>query len=173
MNKLFDFRSFWTKHRPVDEAVNGSKDQLGMLIRNPQALVLMLDFDGVLHPYESGSLTQLPILEEWLASKPDVDVVISSNWRESHTLAQLKSYFNETLRDRVIGTTPYFYEKSRLDEIQDVVAKYGIRSWIALDDDVDEFNDQHRLVVTDASKGLTVETIADLDRLYYMRNFVA
>ena len=61
------------------------------LQRAPRGPVLMLDIDGVLHPGQSGTLIYLPLLETWLRAHPDVDVVISSNWRETHTLDELRN----------------------------------------------------------------------------------
>ncbi|MDF6623942.1 HAD domain-containing protein, partial [Escherichia coli] len=91
------------------------------LQRAPRGPVLMLDIDGVLHPGQSGTLIYLPLLETWLRAHPDVDVVISSNWRETHTLDELRNFFSIELRERVIGCTPVLPDCTRLDEILCVV----------------------------------------------------
>lgn len=36
----------------------------------------MLDIDGVLHSFQSGTLVLLPVFEEWLRQWPSVRVVI-------------------------------------------------------------------------------------------------
>lgn len=139
--------------------------QMGQLERAPGRAVVMLDIDGVLHPYQSGSLALLPRFEDWLESVPDVDVIISSSWRESHSLSQLKRYFREPLRNRIIGTTPLFYGESRLSEILYMVRLYQISCWAAIDDDGREFNNDNHLVLTQTAEGLTESHIEQLSAL--------
>jgi hypothetical protein len=72
-------------------------------------MILFLDIDGVLHPegvMAAAYFQHLPRLEEVLRRHPTVDIVISSTWRESHTLAQLKGRFADDVASRVIDTTP-------------------------------------------------------------------
>jgi hypothetical protein len=66
-------------------------------------------------------------------------VVISSNWRETHTLDELRNFFSIELRERVIGCTPVLPDCTRLDEILCVVREYGVTQWAALDDRVQNF----------------------------------
>lgn len=126
----------------------------------------MLDIDGVLHPYQSGSLVHLPKFEEWLEFMPEVDIVISSSWRESHTLHQLKSLFSSNMQHRIIGTTPILFDKTRLDEIQIFARENNISQWVAIDDDLTEFSDKSRLVATQTSKGLTEESYEQLNDFF-------
>lgn len=135
------------------------------LLRAPRGPVLMLDIDGVLHPGQSGTLIYLPLLETWLRTHPDVDVVISSNWRETHTLDELRNFFSIELRERVIGCTPVLPDSTRLDEILLVVREYGITQWAALDDRVQEFPDASRLVATEYLDGITGESLLQLTRV--------
>jgi hypothetical protein len=37
---------------------------------------------------------------------PEVEIVISSSWRETHFLEDLKANFSASLRGRIIGVTP-------------------------------------------------------------------
>jgi hypothetical protein len=73
-------------------------------------MLLFLDFDGVLHPAISTDAIDLfcrrPLLEDVLRSCPQVDVVISSTWRETRTLDQLQSLFSADIQPRIIAVTP-------------------------------------------------------------------
>ncbi len=137
------------------------------LQRAPRGPVLMLDIDGVLHPGQSGTLIYLPLLETWLREHADVDVVISSNWRETHTLDELRGLFSMELRERVIGCTPVLPDCTRLDEILCVVREYGVTHWAALDDRVQDFPDTRRLVATECLDGLTGESLLQLSRVMW------
>lgn len=77
-------------------------------------MLLFLDFDGVLHPYapwphdevvRAGYFQRLPRLEAVLRDFPGVRVVVSSDWRRHHAIEELREFFSEDIRDRVIGTT--------------------------------------------------------------------
>lgn len=136
----------------------------GRLVRSPRGPVLMLDFDGVLHPAQAGTLIYLPVLEAWLRRHPDVDVVVSSNWRDTHTLDELRSLFSVDIQPRVIGTTPTIEDAYREDEILALVHHYGIASWAALDDQVSQFprTAAAHLVATEYFDGITAPTLARL-----------
>lgn len=110
----------------------------GVLSRAPARRVLMLDIDGVLHPAQSGSLIYLPLLEAWLREQTCVDVVVSSNWKNTHTVEQLRRFFSVDLRDRVLGTTPDC-RGVREDQILALVEQYDIELWAAVDDREDGF----------------------------------
>ena len=79
-----------------------------------ERILLFLDFDGVLHPQYEGqqqvpdevAFCHLPRFEELLRDFPEVDVVISSAWRKQITLDELKNYFSEDIRTRIVGATP-------------------------------------------------------------------
>lgn len=66
--------------------------------------VLMLDFDGVLHPASGGDVAdfaRLPLLEEVLADLA-CHVVISSTWREHYPLTELQRLLGNVVGPRVI-----------------------------------------------------------------------
>lgn len=129
----------------------------GVLSRSPIGPVLMLDFDGVLHPAQSGTLLYAPLLEAWLRTHPTVDVVISSNWRDTHTLDELRNRFAVDMRERIIGTTPSTTTGYREDEILELVSKHNITRWAALDDRPDQFptTGKTHLVVTEYFDGIS------------------
>jgi hypothetical protein len=72
----------------------------------PGASVLYLDFDGVMHPAECGSFCNAPFLQRVLESCPEVDVVLSTNWRINADPEQLPSHFPSDIRFRVVDVTP-------------------------------------------------------------------
>ncbi|WP_022982641.1 HAD domain-containing protein [Ideonella sp. B508-1] len=114
------------------------KQPNGHLSRTPARRVLMLDIDGVLHPAQSGSPIYLPLLEAWLREHRCVDVVVSSNWKNTHTVEQLRQFFSVDLRDRVLGTTPDC-RGVREDQILELVERHDIELWGAVDNREDGF----------------------------------
>lgn len=73
------------------------------------ASVLFLDFDGVTHPEVCTTpelFCRLPLIEDVLLRHPHVQIVISSSWREHHSLDELRLHFCHELRERVVGCTP-------------------------------------------------------------------
>ena len=116
--------------------------------------VLFLDIDGVLQPeppQPDQRLRSLPRLVSVLRDFPQVDVVISSLWRETLNLEELRALFPLDLRDRIIGVTPIaervdgWLPARREGEILDWLQASGriCAPWIALDDQGWQFT-QHR-----------------------------
>lgn len=124
----------------------------------------MLDFDGVLHPRQTGSFVHLGLLAGWLRSHPGVDVVISSSWRETNSLVALRDLFPHDLQSRIVGTTPIFEGRMREEELLSFARLHGVRQWVSLDDAASEFPTiaPSHLVATDYRNGLSPP---DLDRL--------
>ena len=107
-------------------------------------MILFLDFDGVLHGLGRPVFEHLPRFEAILRDFPQIEVVISSSWRETYSLDALLNFFSEDVRPRIVGTTPVITTKwppyprhIRHKEIQEYMAlkSYDTRSWFALDDD--------------------------------------
>lgn len=112
-------------------------------------VILFLDFDGVLHhvfPREDRTDDQnapfyyLPRLERVLRDFPQVRVVISSTWRRHKSLDELREYFSEDLRDRVVGVTAEGPE-DRFRAVRQHLClhwleEHGLKNarWVALDD---------------------------------------
>lgn len=138
---------------------------------------LFLDFDGVLHPVGAGPaqwFCQLPLLERFLREDaPHWAVVISSSWRDDHTMAELREVFSSDLRGRILGTTPaddapglhstWGAQASlypREIQIRHYLAQRGLSSsdWLALDDIGHGFRDARanpHLVLCNPATGLT------------------
>lgn len=110
-------------------------------------MILFLDFDGVLHPEpcynEADYFCCLPRLARVLADYPGVSIVISSTWR-TRSLEQLRAFFPEWLRPRIIGSTPHHRDFANDVDIgrypreaecrEWLRAKQPYSEWIALDD---------------------------------------
>lgn len=134
-------------------------------------MILFLDFDGVLHPAVNHEAALLlcnrPLLEDVLRRCPSVEIVVSSTWRKTRALDELRSLFSADIAPRIVGLTPQWRE------IQDP-ATYGtyvrqaeveswLRSserqweqWMAVDDQAHLFRPFCKnLFVTNATTGLT------------------
>lgn len=117
-------------------------------------MLLFLDFDGVLHPFfpredrpdvENRAFSYRPRFERVLREHHQLEIVICSDWRKSHSLEGLRGFFSEDIRPRILGVTPV------LPKDRTGVGWVGIRHrealawletqamsnrpWVALDDD--------------------------------------
>lgn len=150
--------------------------------------VLYLDFDGVLHhdnclwhprrgaylhaPEGYRLFQHAPLLEAMLAPYPKVKVVLSTSWVRQYRYSGAAKRLPESLRSRVIGATyhshmenPWFWEKPRWKQIWEDVCRRGPGSWLALDNDVEEWPPQlaRHLVASDDTDGINPPAIqADL-----------
>jgi HAD domain in Swiss Army Knife RNA repair proteins len=78
-----------------------------------QAVILFLDFDGVTHPEPyapQAAFTQLSLIESVVRERVHVAIVVSSSWRESHSLDELRAFFAPDLQRRVVGVTPDLWD---------------------------------------------------------------
>jgi len=113
-------------------------------------VILFLDFDGVMHPVNQVDLfCREEHLARVLRDFPGIDIVISSSWRETHTLKNMKTFFLTDLRSRIVGVTPVIEMRDavegqgvRLREINQYLTETANqhRSWFALDDDISLFS---------------------------------
>lgn len=134
------------------------------------ALVLFLDFDGVLHPdppvSESPLLCRAPLIQQWLTAHPNVAVVISSTWRVTRSLDQLKALFPEW-RERIVGVTPNIPAESfqRQGECEAWMREHANpwTPWLALDDRPWNFRPfEKRLILVERTVGLTNDDLLRL-----------
>lgn len=109
-------------------------------------MIIFLDFDGVLHPRPNdwrGKFCHLERLERVLREYPNVQLVISSSWRDTYPLDVITALFSDDIQPRILGTTPLGDgEKpySRFEEIKGWLRQSGhFGAWLALDDAVAEF----------------------------------
>ncbi len=141
-------------------------------------MVLFLDIDGVLHPAICSSdadlLCRRPLLEAVVRECPQVEIVISSTWRESRTLPQLQALFSADISARIIGVTPVWQAIQDEASMETYVRQAEIEAWlrqagrvrepwVALDDLPSLFRPfLPNLVLSDPMTGLTEEICATL-----------
>lgn len=97
-------------------------------------MIIFLDFDGVLHPdpcFDRANLfCFLPRLESVLIDFHDVQIVVSSTWRESRTLEVLQSFFSEPIQHRIIGVTPGWRDHLGLLDVIGYQRQTEIEAWL-------------------------------------------
>ena len=130
-------------------------------------MVLFLDFDGVLHaPRVDVLFARVPLFEQALNQYPNLDIVVSSSWRESHSLEELRSYFSQEFQPRLLGVTPVFplhlvkwaddsgfflgSQGLRQKEVEDYMFNHypNATPWIAIDDQPELFSEDASLIYT-------------------------
>lgn len=125
--------------------------------------ILFLDFDGVLHLGVSGTFYRMPALLAFLEARPDWQVVVSSDWRLSHSLETLRGYFPASVRHRIVATTPYHAGQLRSSEIEAFVHRHGVTDYLALDDRPELFEPGFaRLFVVDEATALLPAHVPEL-----------
>lgn len=129
-------------------------------------MVLFLDFDGVLHPFgrDTALFALLPEFERVMRDFDDVDIVISSTWREAHGLEWLRGLFSPDFRRRIIDVTPVLDPEMphvREAEIAAWLRDAGRKDegWLAIDDTDWFFSPGCRnLILVDAATGFSAST---------------
>lgn len=136
--------------------------------------ILFLDFDGVLHPFPMGvddqHFSQVNYLWDILDNNPQLDVVITSTWRENKSLEQLMSLLNPPAKykSRFIGMTPVLEDEHnyvpgiRQTEIEAYLTHNNMHScsYIVLDDIEEYFHKNYKnLYLVDGVQGLTQDDV--------------
>ncbi|WP_341678729.1 HAD domain-containing protein [Niveibacterium sp. SC-1] len=134
-------------------------------------MILFLDFDGVLHSMQSLELfTESHRLGPVLARFRELEIVISSSWREDYSLEQMLGYLPPEVADRVIGVTPVWIARSeppwpiREAECREWLrrAEFDPDDWVALDDRGDLFSATAPLIKCDPTLGLDEAAVGRL-----------
>jgi hypothetical protein len=130
--------------------------------------ILMLDFDGVLHPSQGNTVPEFafaPRLASALATGV-CSVVISSTWREHHTLQRLCTFLPQVVAARVVGVLgadcagPHTRYRTILAWLQKHASD---ADWRALDDSASEFpRDCPQLIRCDGLAGFGPEQAAEI-----------
>ncbi len=130
--------------------------------------ILFLDFDGVTHPEgcrTADLFCRLPLIESVLLRYPHVQIVISSSWRETQPLEELRQRFRLELRERVVGCTPLARQdpcEPAMRHVREIECRAWLQMhrpdapWIALDDNPLLFqHDCPNLLAIDGRVGFT------------------
>ncbi|MGX5652719.1 HAD domain-containing protein [Hydrogenophaga borbori] len=125
--------------------------------------VIFLDFDGVVHPLDSGDnpsgrMRWLPHLVELLTAVPDVRIVVHSTWRYQYTDDELRVLLGE-LGGRFIGSAPRLPREQAIELVLQA-NKGRVAAHLVLDDDRSEFTTGRlNLVLCDPGLGLSAPRV--------------
>jgi hypothetical protein len=139
-------------------------------------MIIFLDFDGVLHPFPMGPtdsyFSATSPLWNVLDRMPDASVVITTTWRERHSLAELVGLLanngGERFASRFIGVTPIMENAT---EYVPGIRQREIESWLVANnaeqvpyiilDDIEEYFDStcKNLYLVDGVTGLTADDV--------------
>ena len=142
-------------------------------------MILFLDFDGVLHPQYDGqqvpsdvAFCHLPRFEAVMRCFPNVEIVISSTWREQFELNTLRARFSPDIALRIIGVTPLSADMLTANEPKirecEIISWLQVNNrqgeeWIAIDDCAWQFNKhKNRLIVCKGYIGMDLDVEAKL-----------
>ncbi|HBW1715206.1 HAD domain-containing protein [Klebsiella pneumoniae] len=135
-------------------------------------VLLYLDFDGVLHRRMNETFERMPLLEKILIQCQEIQIVVSSSWRETMSLDGLKYLFPVPFRHRIVGVTPSIQEVKdteyiRYRECLLHARNMGINKFIIIDDESYRFPPGcENLVSTKYREGMTRETVATVIMKY-------
>lgn len=149
-----------------------------------QQELLYLDFDGVVHTHDVWFTAHGPalgdasaghtlfehagLLAKVLVPYPQVKVVLSTAWVRRYGIRAAVDALPEPLAERVIGATfdpqrhtVAFAHVARGYQVAADVSERAPRVWLALDDDVRDWPDEHRvnLVTTDPVLGISAPSV--------------
>ncbi|WP_236962031.1 HAD domain-containing protein [Hydrogenophaga sp. SL48] len=154
-------------------------------LRGLDETVLYLDFDGVLHHEDVWwhprrgvyiktpgyqLFEHVPLLEEVLASFPEVRIVLSTSWVRYQRFSGSVRRLSPSLRERVIGATFHsrmnrqgFESLPRGIQVMNDVARRKPRNWVALDDDLENWVPEYRnfLIHCDQVLGISAPGVLD------------
>jgi hypothetical protein len=129
-------------------------------------VLLFLDIDGVLRRQNASrdrlEAAPLEAFENAMRWIPDGEIVIASSWREGFSLDELRGFFPEELRARIVGITPLALSRDSHGRHREVLAylrRHGLqnRPWIAIDNDREHYPPGCEVLLIDGSVGFDRE----------------
>lgn len=129
---------------------------------------IFLDIQGCLTVGDSRQLSRRDVFEDALRASgvmDSVEIVISSDWRNTMNLSQLRALFSVDVSARIVGTTNYAEYWNRGLEVLEYVEDHKIEDWVAIDDLDDHFKDAeifNRLIWCDRNEGFTLKQGAEI-----------
>jgi hypothetical protein len=153
--------------------------------RGQGALLLYVDYDGVLHhenvrwhPRKGVYMDEpgralfehVHLLEDALAPYPEIKIVLSTSWVRSYGFTGAARRLTPALRERAIGATYHtgmrelelsFAKQPRGVQILSDAARRRPADWLAIDDDHEGWPVQalHKLVRTDLALGISAPSV--------------
>ena len=124
--------------------------------------ILFLDFDGVLHPLNSKKenlFCNVHYLEKSLEGA-SCKIVITSNWRLTHSIDRMRELLPKRISELIIGATAIATEVNhqRFTEIQNYLNAHigsSLVDWRAIDDTPQDFPSEcENLIYCDPHSGM-------------------
>jgi hypothetical protein len=127
-----------------------------------QAMLLFLDFDGVLRRADSPKYRFdgdcLELFQQTVRALEDIEIVVSSSWKDAFSMSEIKGHFAPDIAKRIIGVTPSLLRIEEYPRHREVLAflrrqGWEQRRWLAIDDDPDNYGPGANVVLTEPTKG--------------------
>jgi len=98
--------------------------------------VIFTDIDGVLNPHWKSEWSKSAItIYNQLCEEYDLKPVISSTWRENHTIYQLQEIFTQQgIEAEIYDYTPIISGADRGEEIKEWLNENPVDDWVIIDD---------------------------------------
>jgi hypothetical protein len=98
--------------------------------------VIFTDIDGVLNPHWKSEWSKSSItIYNQLCEEYDLKPVISSTWRENHTMHQLQEIFTKQgIEAQIYDYTPIISGADRGEEIKEWLSENPVDDWVIIDD---------------------------------------
>lgn len=141
-------------------------------------MILFLDFDGVLHPdppiISAPLWCRSNLLIDWLDTRPDIEIVVSSTWRLSRSLQQIQALLPDRLATKLIACTGLVQEELFARQLECELWMKENRdpwiNWVALDDRIWNFRPfEKRLIICNRSTGIDNNVIRQLEQTNLLR----
>ena len=126
---------------------------------------LFYDVDGVLHPNDANNLSCANLLVSVIEHIPTLQLVMSSNWRETMDLEYFERVFPKEIIKRTVGFTPVLpvHQFRRQREVETFISYFGITKFLCIDDQEKLFTPGWpSLHLTERSRGLNQQSIKEI-----------
>lgn len=126
--------------------------------------VFFLDIDGVLNidwkrKWKKESVDNLNIIYTFFLNKNiEIEYVITSTWRISNDLEEMKTIFtNQNVKGNIIGFTPLIENDDRGKEILQYLNMNNVKNYLIIDDNIDsiiDYIDNDKIIEIDSDIGI-------------------
>ena len=139
-------------------------------------MLLFLDIDGVMRrtvsPPRRFDSDCLVCFEQTVRALPPGEIVITSSWRDTVPLPDIRAHFSPDIASRIVDVVPTVDAGAEFPRHREVIEFLGrsgrsAESWIAIDDDPRAYPSGCRVVLTDPAKGFDAEASRRLKALMH------